>query len=341
MFFIGNNVFYLHAGGTCMEYIKRISELTKEKSLENGGKAANLGEMTQNGFNVPGGFCVTGRALDYLIDTHALMPKIMNIIGGLNFDDYPEVESESEKIRGLIKEAEIPSDLDREIRDAIREMKNGNGEDPFVAVRSSVSVKDSQITSFPGMMDTYHFIKGEKEIIEYIRMCWASLFTARAIYRRNQQNIPQDKGVIAPVVQKMVNSDVAGVMFTANPITSNREEIVIEANWGLGESLVSGEAIVDYFVLSKTDPPEITLKKIMKKNIMVTIDREKGIGRKKYELTGNLVTDCTLTDQQLVELAQLGKKIEKVFDYPQDIEWAYEKGELFLLQARKIKALKE
>lgn len=324
-----------------MRYVKRISELTKDKSLENGGKAANLGEMTQNGFNVPGGFCVTGKALDYLLDANSLMPKIMALVGAMNFDDYGTVETKSEEIRNMISSAPIPKDLDAEIRAQIKDLKSQTGEDPFVAVRSSVSVKDSAITSFPGMMDTYHFIKGEEEIMSYIRMCWASLFTARALYRRHQQNIPQDKGVIAPIVQKMVNSDVAGVLFTANPITSNRNEIVVEANWGLGESLVSGEAIVDYFVLNRATPPTVKLKKVMKKNIMVTVDKEKGLGRKKYELTGNLVTDCTLNDAQLVELAELGLKIEQVFGNPQDIEWAYENGELFLLQARKIKGLKD
>ena len=139
----------------------------------------------------------------------------------------------------------------------------------------------------------------------------------------------------------MVNSDVAGVLFTANPVTSARDEFVIEANWGLGESLVSGEAIVDYFVVSRDNPPKIKQKKVMNKNIMVTIDREKGIGRKKYELTGNMVTDCTLTEEQLFELSELGAKVEKIFECPQDIEWAYENGELFLLQTRKIKGLKE
>ena len=116
---------------------------------------------------------------------------------------------------------------------------------------------------------------------------------------------------------------------------------MIESNWGLGESLVSGEAIVDYFVLSRDTPLRIKEKRIQNKNIMVTIDREKGIGRKKYELTGKMVTDCTLSDEQLFELAELGRKIEAIFDYPQDIEWAYENGELFILQSRKVKGLKE
>ena len=325
-----------------MQYVKRISELTKDKSLENGGKAANLGEMTQNGFNVPGGFCVTGKALDYLLDVKGLMPRIMDIVATLNFADYGDIEKKSKLIRNMITEAEIPADLEAELKQSIENIKTPEGQDQFVAVRSSVSVKDSVITSFPGMMDTYHFIKGEKEIMHYIKECWASLFTARALYRRNQQDIPQDKGVIAPIIQKMVNSDVAGVLFTANPITSSRNDIVIEANWGLGESLVSGEAIVDYFVLDRSvSPVTIKTKKIMKKNIIVTVDKEKGIGRKKYDLEGDMITDCTLTDEQLVELGELGLEIEKMFDYPQDIEWTYENGELFLLQTRNIKALKD
>ena len=324
-----------------MAYVKQIKDLRKDESLENGGKAANLGEMTQNGFNVPGGFCVTGKALDYLLETNGLLPKIMEIINAMNFNDYASIEKQSADIREMITDAPIPEDLEKEIKEHIHRIKTPSGDDAFVAVRSSVSVKDSPITSFPGMMDTYHFIKGEEQIIEYIRSCWASLFTARAIYRRHQQDIPQDKGVIAPIVQKMVNSDVAGVLFTANPVTGARDEFVIEANWGLGESLVSGEAIVDYFVVTRGNPRKIKQKKVMNKNIMITIDKEKGIGRKKYELTGNMVTDCTLTDEQLYELAELGAKVEKVFECPQDIEWAYENGELFLLQARKIKGLKE
>jgi pyruvate,water dikinase len=315
--------------------------MTRAEFRETGGKAANLGEMTQNGFNVPPGFCVTGKALDHLMEAHNIMAKIMKIVSSMDFDNYDGVEKKSAEIRSKITETPIPEDLEREIKEHINGLKSSSGEDPFVAVRSSVAVKESAISSFPGMMDTYHFIKGEEQIIEYIKMCWASLFTARAIYRRHQQNIPQDKGVIAPVVQKMVNADVAGVMFTANPITGSRDEIVIESNWGLGESIVSGEAIVDYFVMTRDTPPRIKVKNVQKKNIMVTVDKEKGIGRKKYKLTGNAVTDPSLSDEQLVELAELGPKIEAVFQYPQDIEWAYENGKLFILQSRNVKGLKD
>nr|MDA3832830.1 PEP/pyruvate-binding domain-containing protein [Spirochaetales bacterium] len=308
-----------------MQYLKRIADLNKYESTVTGGKAANLGELSQNNFNVPGGFCVTGPALDYVIEKNRLMPEIRKVLNSMDFESYDDIAQKALSIRTMITEAKIPEDLNAEIKKHIAEMKAADGKDPFVAVRSSVSVKDSDITSFPGMMDTYHFIRGEQEIFENIRECWASLFTGRAVYRRHQQNIPQDKGVIAPVVQKMVNSDVAGVLFTANPINSSRKEIVIEANWGLGESLVSGAAIVDYFVLDRGENDELSIKqrKIMNKNIIVTIDKEKGIGRKQYDLSEDLAKACTLNDEQLLELSKLGLQIEKVFGVPQDVELAY------------------
>lgn len=324
-----------------MKYVKRIENMTREEYQETGGKAAMLGELTRAGFNVPPGFCVTGKSLDYLIESNDLWPRIMEIVNGMNFDSYNDIESKSGGIRELIANAPLPEDLHQEILQNIGAMRDETGSDPFVAVRSSVAVKESSISSFPGMMDTYHFIKGEDQIVEYVRKCWASLFTDRALYRRHQQNIPQDKGVIAPIVQRMVNADVAGVMFTANAVSGARDEIVIESNWGLGESLVSGEALVDYFVVSRTNPPTIKQKHIQEKNIMVTIDREKGIGRKTYELSEEMSKKCSLTDEQLIELAEIGEKIEALFGVPQDIEWAYENDELFFLQSRKIKGLKE
>ncbi|HUX22548.1 MAG TPA: PEP/pyruvate-binding domain-containing protein, partial [Spirochaetia bacterium] len=309
-------------------YIKQLAEMTAVDFQETGGKAANLGEMAQHGFNVPPAFCVTAGALDYVIDKNAAGPKISEIIARLDYEDFDDIEVQTAEIREIIAGCLIPPDLLDEIRQGLAGLADSNGHQPFVAVRSSVAVRESTISSFPGMMDTYHFLKGETQVVEYIRRCWASLWTGRAALRRHQQNIDHSKGIIAPVVQRMVNSDVAGVMFTANPISGSREEFVIEANWGLGESLVSGESINDYFVLCRKNGDGISIKekRIQKKNIMVTIDREKGVGRKKYDIPDDLSTKPTLTDKQLAELAALGVRIEEVFKYPQDIEWAYEAG---------------
>ena len=327
--------------GIGMKYVKTLGEMTREDYLEAGGKAANLSEMTQKSFNVPPGFCVTGAALEYVIENNGNYPAINEIAASLDMNDYDGMEEKTEKIRDIINGCSIPDDLMQELKDNIAGLRDKDGNDPFVAVRSSVSVKESSISSFPGMMDTYHFIKGEGEIIDYIRQCWASLWTARAASRREQQGIDHRKGVIAPVVQRMVNADVAGVLFTANPITSSRDQVVVEAVFGIGEALVSGEGVGDWFVLEKGPPPQIVERKIGNKNIMVGIDKEKGIGRKKYDLTLEQAAATTLTGEQLIQLAELGVKIEKVFEYPQDVEWAYEDGELFILQSRKVKGLRD
>ena len=327
--------------GKAMNYVKRISDLKKVEAPISGGKAANLGELTRHGFRVPKGFTVTGPSLEYLLDVNNLMPHIRKIIRAMDFDDYHDIEIKSEMIRDLIRSAPLPCDLLNELKEQIERMQIENGgEDPFVAVRSSVSVRETSVYSFPGMMDTFPYIKGERQIIGAIRDCWASLYTARAVYRRHQQDIGQDRGVIAPIVQKMVDSDVSGVLFTANPVTGNCREIIIESNWGLGESVVSGEANADHFVLCRDKPLRVKMKKIMPKEIMITIDNEKGCGRKRYDLKGHMISDCTLTENQLMELGELGLSVEKVFSYPQNVEWAYENDILYLLQSRNIKALK-
>jgi pyruvate,water dikinase len=324
-------------------YVKKLQEMTAADFQETGGKAANLGEMAKSGFNVPPAFCITARALDFVIERNGAESKIYGIVDELNYDDYADIEEKTTRIREIVTESPIPADLLEEIGAALQGLAGPSGEAPFVAVRSSVAVRDSGISSFPGMMDTYHYLKGEEQVVEHIKKCWASLWTARAAYRRHQQGIDPRKGIIAPVVQRMVDSDVAGVMFTANPVSGSRDEFVIEANWGLGESLVSGESINDYFVLTKnrsgSGSAGIKEKRIQKKNTMVTLDKEAGVGCKKYDIPNDLSTKSTLSDDRLAELASLGSRIEAVFACPQDIEWAYERDELFVLQSRKIKGL--
>jgi pyruvate,water dikinase len=304
---------------------------------EAGGKAANLGELTQAGFNVPPGFCVTSESLFHLIDYNDLEPKIKAIIARFDYDDYGRMETQTGEIRALISEAKIPQDLYSEIRGAVFELDPRG--DTFVAVRSSVAVKDSLVSSFPGMMDTYPYIKGEDEIVKHIKMCWASLWTSRATMTRYHKKIDHEHGLIAPIVQKMVNSDVAGVLFTANPITSVQDEMVIEANWGLGESVVSGKSMNDFFLVSKS-PLAVKNKKISKKTLMVCFDTEKGCGRKEKSVEPDRMDAPTLSDETAVALGKIGLKIEAVFGFPQDIEWAYEQKELFILQSRNIRTLK-
>jgi len=315
-----------------------FGEMTVRDTQEAGGKAANLGELTQNGFNVPAGFCVTSESLFYHIAQNNLQPKIDEIVSTFDYEDFGGIEEKTGRIRDLIIHAEIPQDLFQEIRETIAELNSP--EEAFVAVRSSVAVKDSPVSSFPGMMDTYHYLKGEKEIVENIRKCWGSLWTSRATLSRHHKKIEHNLGLIAPIVQKMVHSEVAGVLFTANPITSSRDEIVIEANWGLGESVVSGKSMNDFFVLDKS-PLKLKDKRISKKTLMIGFDEEKGFGRKEMAVAPDMMDAPTLSDEQAEQLGETGLKIEEVFGFPQDIEWAYEKGELFILQSRNIRTLKE
>lgn len=319
------------------KYVKTFGEMTKQDIQEAGGKAANLGELTRNDFNVPPGFCVTSESLSHLVEENRLQPKIDEIVDSFDYEDFGGLEEKTDQIRTLITEVEIPEDLLIEIREAVKDLNQP--EPPFVAVRSSVAVKDSAVSSFPGMMDTYHYIKGEAEIIENIKKCWASLWTSRATMTRYHKQIDHRKGLIAPIVQKMVHSDIAGVLFTANPITSSRDEMVIESNWGLGESVVSGKSMNDFYVISK-DPLSMKDKRISKKTLMICFDETRGYGRKEAGVDPELMESPTLSEDQALELGEIGLKIESLFGFPQDVEWAYEKGELFVLQSRNIRTLK-
>jgi pyruvate,water dikinase len=319
-------------------FVKFFGEMTKEDIQEAGGKAANLGELTQGGFNVPPGFCVTSPSLFHHIETNHLQSKIDAIAASFDYEDYGAMETKTAEIRTLISSAEIPHDLSAELESAIAELTGADQD--FVAVRSSVAVKGSPISSFPGMMDTYHYLKGAQKIIDNIKKCWSSLWTTRATFNRLHKKVDHHLGLIAPIVQKMVNPETAGILFTANPITSSREEIIIEANWGLGESVVSGKSMNDFFLIDKSGLA-LKEKKIAKKTVMVSFDDEKGFGRKEGAVDPEKMDAVTLSDEQVLDLGKIGIKIEAVFGFPQDIEWAYQKGEQFILQSRNIRTLKE
>ena len=319
-------------------FVKTFGEMTRHDLQLGGGKAANLGELTQAGFNVPPGFCVTSEALAHHIERNKLQVKIDEIVAGFDYDDYAAMDVKTSDIRSLITSEPLPEDLQDELEQAIRTLVGA--EQAFVAVRSSVAVKDSGISSFPGMMDTFHYLKGKKEIIENIKKCWASLWTLRATFNRFHKGIDHGLGLIAPIVQKMVDPEAAGILFTANPITGDRAEMVIESNWGLGESVVSGKSMNDFFLIGKNDL-SVKTKQIAQKTVMVCFDAAKGCGRKEMRVPEDRTSAPTISDDQVFALGDIGRKIETVFGFPQDIEWSYERGILFILQSRNIRTLKE
>lgn len=317
-----------------MVYTLGLDEITKDDVQRCGGKGANLGELTQAGLRVPPAFCIVAAGLPYVIRSNALDEPISRIAATLDFEDLNGLEAATAGIRQMIVEARLPDDLRSEILARYRSLVSPAN--PYVAVRSSVAVQDSPISSFPGLMDTYHYVLGEVDLMARIRECWASLWTARAAFGRHRQGIAHDRGLIAPVIQLMVNADVAGVLFTANPISGSTDEIVIESNWGLGESVVSGRSMDDFFVLAKADL-STKERRIARKNVMVTMDAAKGSGRIELPVPPERANEPTLSDAELLELGRTSRTVEDHFGFNVDMEWAFQDGLLYVLQARRVR----
>ena len=317
-------------------YIVPLQDIREDEVERCGGKATSLGKLIRMGAAVPPGFCVISDALSFVLEGAGLTNRINELAQKLDFNDEAQVEAGCEEIRGLVIATRIPKELSQEIRDQYAALVKAKSR--YVAVRSSVAVKDTAISSFPGMMDTYHYVLGEDQVLEKVRECWASLWSARAAYMRHHKRIAHQKAVIAPIVQTMVNSDTAGVLFTANPVTKDKNEVLIEANWGLGESVVSGKSMNDYFMLDKATLT-IRQKKIARKTLMIMADDGRGSGRAELPVPAERATVTTLSDAQLLELAEFGRRIEAHYGFNVDVEWAYEDGQLYILQARKIRDL--
>ncbi len=290
-----------------------------------GGKAASLGKLLRMGATVPPGFCILADALEETLASNDLHAPIAEIAASLDFEDFAAVEKSTGVIREMIANAAIPRSLSDAIGERYQQLVTPDN--CYVAVRSSVAVRDTGISSFPGMMDTYHYVRGVDEVIAKVLQCWASLWSSRAAYLRHHKGISHDQGIIAPVVQLMVSPETAGVLFTANPVTKDRGEVIIESNWGLGKSVVSGRSMNDYFILDKSSL-EVRKKKIANKTLMVVMDGGRGSGRIEVPVPSERSTLATLSDVQLAELGAVGKTVEDHYGFSVDIEWAYQGPQL-------------
>ena len=317
-------------------YVVKFEDLNKSDIGIAGGKGANLGELTQAGIPVPPGFVVTAQAYEYFMDEAGINDKVMSILDAIDINDTKALQAAAEEIKKMIVEAPIPESLVIFIREFYNELCQRVGEDDTdVANRSSATAEDLPEASFAGQQDTFLHVSGDDEVIEYIRTCWASLFEARAIFYREENNFEHSKVYIAVVVQKMANADKAGVMFTVNPSTG--EEIaLIEGSWGLGESVVSGDVTPDNYQVDKKDN-EIINVTISDKKVMYTND-ENGTSV-KVEVPEDKRKERVLSDEELIELTEMGKRVQAHYGEPMDTEWAFEKDMLFLLQARPITTL--
>jgi len=309
-----------------------LSDVDKNDIPVVGGKAANLGELMRIEIPVPDGFVVDARTFRDFINKANLKEKIYPKLRNLNVENTEELNRVSEEIRKMIEEAKIPAEIEMEIRKAYREL--GNGKEVFVAIRSSATAEDMPDASFAGQQDTYLNIKGEDLVVEKVKACWGSLFTPRAIYYRVQKGYRHEDVSIAVVVQKMVNSEKSGVMFTSHPVTGEKK-CIIEAVFGLGEAIVSGLVTPDTYVYDRNSRKLVEVKVSEKKFMIVRKN-----GNEKVEL-GEKGKERVLSDQEIEKLVSLGELIEEHYGKPQDVEWAIENGEIYIVQSRPITTIRE
>lgn len=328
------------------KYIKWFDEIRKTDVALVGGKGANLGEMTHFGLPVPGGFCVTSKAYDQFIDYADLKDTVKRVIGALDVEDTEALLKASKEIQGAIRQGKIDPEIEAEVKSAYRKFcEKIQMKDVIVAVRSSATAEDLPDASFAGQQETYLHIAGEDALVEHIRMCWASLWTSRAIYYREKQNYDHFQVALCAVVQKMCNAAKAGVMFTANPVTSNRKELMINASYGLGEAVVSGSVSPDEYIVNK-ESREIIEKNIADKKVMC-IYKKDTIGTEFVDVADYLgpeyVTKECLSEEEINTLVEMGLKIESLYGSEQDTEWAFDKDtkEFNFLQSRPITTLKD
>ncbi len=313
-----------------MAYVRRISALSNTNVSVAGGKGASLGEMTKAGIPVPGGFVVLTDAFERFMKAANLHAEVDAILSTVDHRAIHTVENASEKIESLIAAADIPDDIAEVIHSEYAKMKA-----TYVAVRSSATAEDSAEAAWAGQLET-HLNTTEKDVLTNVKKCWASLFSPRAIFYRFEKNMEKTKVSVAVVVQEMVESEVSGIAFSVHPVTQDRNQIIIEAGFGLGEAIVSGSITPDSFVIRKdTDTIIDTQINLQMKGLF----RKKGGGSEWRDLQKTDGEKPALTEKEVKELASLVSKIEKHYGFPVDIEWARSKSRWFILQSRPITTL--
>lgn len=327
-------------------YIKWFDEISKQDVSIVGGKGANLGELTHLNLPVPPGFCISSRAYEEFIEFAKLNEFVKFLMSTVDVEDVDSLFDASEAIQNRIIESEFFEQLEQEIISAYRKFSSNLGIiNPRVAVRSSATAEDLPDASFAGQQETYLHISGEKELLVHIKKCFASLWTSRAIYYREKQKYNHFDVALSVVIQKMVNSEKSGVMFTANPISLNKNEMMINASYGLGEAVVSGMVTPDEYIIDKRTH-EIISKNIASKNFMV-VEKKDHVGTEKVNIEDYLGNEFVekecLSKDEIRTLIERGIKVEKLYGSPQDTEWAFDKDtkEFYFLQSRPITTLKD
>ncbi len=319
------------------KFIKSFSQLSKNDVSIAGGKGASLGEMTKAHIPVPPGFVILADAFDYFMNETPRSPvaetdlDIEAQLTKVNFDDTNSIDQASNVIRDIMGDTKIPKILAAEIKKDFKKLKA-----KYVAVRSSATAEDSSVASWAGELETY-LNTTEKNLLQNVKNCWSSLFTPRAIFYRYEKKLSDQKVSVAVVVQEMVQSEIAGIAFTVHPVTKDKNQMIIEAGFGLGEAIVSGQITPDSYVVDKRDLgiSDINIseqKKMLVRKGATGDNIWKSVPKAKQEVQ-------VLTCKQIIELSKICLQIEKHYKKPQDIEWAFAKGKFYITQSRPITTL--
>jgi phosphoenolpyruvate synthase/pyruvate phosphate dikinase len=312
-------------------YVLGFQDIDKTKIMVVGGKGANLGEISKVvGIRVPDGFCISTEAFKRILGETSSINELLYQLSLLKVEDRNKISELSGEIRSLIEGIAIPEDIHEELARHLSRL----GEDNAYAVRSSATAEDLPTVSFAGQQDTYLNIIGKEVILKHVSKCWASLYTERAITYRIQNGFDHRRVHLAVVMQKMIFPQAAGILFTADPVTSNRKVSSIEASFGLGEALVSGLVNADVY---KVRNGKIIAKKISTKKLAVFALQDGGT--KEQEIEPERQNRQALTDEQILRLGHMGRKIEEHFGHPQDIEWCLVDDTFYIVQSRPITTL--
>lgn len=333
-------------------FILPFSKISKKDVKIAGGKGASLGEMTQAKLAVPPGFVVLAKAFDdFLTKTpppvgpgQDLNVYIESELSKVNYQDVNSIDKASTIIRSMIIKSRVPEKIAKPILSDFKKLPpspstslgvRGSGKTKWVAVRSSATAEDSKTASWAGELETYLYVN-EKNLVETVKKCWSSLFTPRAIFYRFEKKLTKTKVSVAVVVQQMVDSEVSGVAFSVHPVTQDKNQLIIEAGYGLGEAIVSGTITPDSYVVHKKEGTilDINISRQEQQIIM-----KPGGGSSLKIVPKSIQSKQKLTGKQIIELAEIIKKIEKHYQCPQDIEWALMKGKFYILQSRPITTL--
>ena len=313
-----------------MELILDFTKLGKGDVALAGGKGASLGEMTRAGIPVPPGFVILATAFEKFLKETDLNVEIDSILHSVDRREMHTVEDASEKIKALILSAEMPRATTEEIKKFFKKL-----DAKYVAVRSSATAEDSAAASWAGQLESY-LNTTEENVLENVKRCWASLFTPRAIFYRFEKELHKQKISVAVVVQKMVESEVSGVAFSVHPVTQDRNQLIIEASFGLGEAIVSGQITPDSYVVEKKP------RRIMDKNVQTQtmgLYRSYKGGNKWRNIPRARGAKQVLSDKKILELSDLVLRIENHYGFPVDVEWAEEGGRFYIVQSRPITTL--